>query len=135
MKRLRPWKRQAAPASCFWPPIALVDLPDDLPDDVRELARLAAVDGPELLAGIPTTEAGLLVMHPRSPVCPDDFAQAGRVLVLVQPLSWLQVLATGLHLLAPLRPQPGCHVALIVGATRAAHLALASVAVGAREAS
>jgi hypothetical protein len=124
------------PAAPSWPPAAVtLDLPVDCPPDVRELARVATAQAAELLAGLAPTEAGLLVLDPRSPLCPDDLAAQGAIVCRVESLAWLRQLAAQLPLLAPLRPQPGAYVALLVGVDRCAVLSLSTRADGASEAS
>jgi hypothetical protein len=119
------WRRH--PATPGWPPAAVtLDLPTDCPDDLRELARVAVAQAAGLLAGLAPSEAGLLVLHPDSPLAPDDLAAADAIRCRVEPLSWLRELATRLHMLAPLQPPPGAFVALLVGVQRNAHLLLST---------
>ncbi len=129
-------RRGPRPVVPGWPGNAVaLDLPASTPVDVAELARLAAVDGPALLAGRDPEAVGLLVVHPHSPVCPDGHARAHRVVCRVVRLSWLQQLATRLRLRGDLDAGPGRFAAVLVGASQSARMTLTDPAAGLRRAS
>lgn len=95
------------------PPAASLDLPPDCPDDVRDLARTAGVQAPELLAGLDPDRVGLVLIHPRSPACPDPHACAGRVFATIESRDHLVELARKVRLTAQHRP--GWFGCLLVG--------------------
>ena len=104
-------RRQQPPPAA--PLFAALDLPPDCPADVRDLARTAGTEAPELLAGLDPDRVGLVVIHPRSPACPDPQARAGRVFATVEPLDEPAALAHKLNLAAKRRP--GWFGCLLVG--------------------
>ena len=95
------------------PPAASLDLPADCPADVRDLARTAGLEAPELLAGLDPDHVGLVLIHPRSPACPDPHARAGRVFATIESRDHLVELARKVRLTAQHRP--GWFGCLLVG--------------------
>lgn len=113
MTRWRPRRARRRPAPATGPRFAAIDLPEGCPDDVRDLARTAAVEAPDLLAGLDPDRVGLVLVHPRSCACPAPQARAGRVFATVEPLDELAALAHKLNLAAKRRP--GWFGCLLVG--------------------
>lgn len=95
------------------PPAASLDLPADCPADVRDLARTAGLEAPELLAGLDPDHVGLVLVHPRSPACPDPHARAGLVFATIESRDHLVELARKVRLTAQHRP--GWFGCLLVG--------------------
>ena len=95
------------------PPAASLDLPPDCPDDVRDLARTAGGQAPELLAGLDPDRVGLVLIHPRSCACPGPQARAGRVFATIEPRDHLEELARKVNLAA--KHRPGWFGCLLVG--------------------
>ena len=98
--RYRRHRRARRPA----PLAAYLDLPPDCSDDMRDLARVVATKAPELLAGLAPGEVGLVVIHPRSPACPDPAVRAGRIFAAVESRTHLEALARQIRLDASHRP-------------------------------
>ena len=95
------------------PIFAALDLPPDCPDDVRDLARTAGLEAPELLAGHDPDHVGLVLVHPRSCACPGPQARAGRVFATIEPRDHLEELARKVNLAA--KHRPGWFGCLLVG--------------------
>ena len=95
------------------PIFAALDLPPDCPDDVRDLARTAGLEAPELLAGHDPDHVGLVLVHPRSPACPDPHARAGLVFATIQSRAHLEELARSIKL--NVKHRPGWFGCLLVG--------------------
>jgi len=106
-------RRQQQPAASPLPLMASLDLPQDCPTDVRDLARTAGTEAPELLAGLDPDHVGLVLIHPRSPACPGPQARAGRVFATIEPRAHLEELARKVRLTAQHRP--GWFGCLLVG--------------------
>jgi len=104
-------RRQQPPAAS--PLFAALDLPPDCPDDVRDLARTAGLEAPELLAGHDPDHVGLVLVHPRSCACPGPQARAGRVFATIEPRDHLEELARKVNLAA--KHRPGWFGCLLVG--------------------
>ena len=106
-------RRQQPPAPSPLPIMATLDLPPGCPADVRDLARTAGLEAPELLAGLDPDHVGLVLIHPRSPACPDPHARAGRVFATIESRDHLVELARKVRLTAQHRP--GWFGCLLVG--------------------
>lgn len=104
-------RRQQPPPAA--PLFAALDLPPDCPADVRDLARTAGTEAPELLAGLDPDRVGLVLIHPRSPACPDPQARAGRVFATIEPRAHLEELARKVRLTG--KHRPGWFGCLLVG--------------------
>ena len=104
-------RRQQPPAR--GPIFAALDLPPDCPADVRDLARTAGGQAPELLAGLDPDAVGLVLIHPRSPACPDPLARAGRVFATIEHRAHLEELARKVNLTG--KHRPGWFGCLLVG--------------------
>lgn len=115
-------RRQQPPAPSPLPIMATLDLPPGCPDDVRELARMVAAEGPGLLAGLDPWRHGLIAVHPRSPACPNRLAPTGQMAAFVVPLAQLEAMARKNGLTGQARS--GWFFALLFGATRSACLHL-----------
>jgi len=115
-------RRQQLPAASPLPLAASLDLPPDCPDDVRDLARMVAAEGPGLLAGLDPWRHGLIAVHPRSPACPDSLAPTGQMAAFVVPLAQLEAMTRKNGLTGQARS--GWFFALLFGATRSACLHL-----------
>lgn len=112
---------------------AALDLPDGTPDDVRDLARLAATHGPELLAGHRPCDVALLVVHPDSDACPARARAARQVFARREPLAELEAIArrVGLEVHRP----DGWFLGLLIGASESALIRLAPESIATRRAS
>ena len=106
-------RRQQPPAPSPLPIMATLDLPPGCPDDVRDLARMVAAEGPGLLAGLDPWRHGLIAVHPRSPACPDPQARAGRVFATIEHRAHLEELARKVKLTG--KHRPGWFGCLLVG--------------------
>lgn len=99
------------------PPLHVVNVPDDAPDDLRRLARLVATEGPRLLAERSPDLAGILLIHPDAEVYPEPAKGAPRgVFARVLDLATLETFAREHGLAA--RRRPGWYGCLLIGAER-----------------
>lgn len=113
MSRWSPRRARRPQRPARGPIFAALDLPADCPADVRDLARTAGLEAPELLAGLDPDHVGLVLIHPRSPACPDPHARAGRVFATIESRDHLVELARKVRLTAQHRP--GWFGCLLVG--------------------
>lgn len=107
------------------------DVPPGCPQDVRDLALTASIEGPELLAGQSPAEVGLILIHPDSKACPPTAAVRGHVACFVKPLAELLALAAETRLRVVVKP--GWFSILLVGVKRVATVRLAHPEVARRE--
>ena len=130
----RAGRAPVVPTAVGWSLLAAaLDLPEGTPDDVRDLAQLAASEGRELLAGHRPAEVALLVVHPDSTACPTHARAARRVFAKLEPLTDLVAIARQVGLDAH-RPD-GWFLGLLLGATDAAIVRLAPESIASRRAS
>lgn len=89
----------------------VVAVPDDAPEDLRELLQALAFEVPALLRGLDPVRIGVTLVHPDSNVQIDG--AAGCIVARLDPVTWMQERARVAG--NELAPRPGYFLAVLLG--------------------